>query len=114
MVLPKYKDIVDLIKKGSTLEAQERILELREAALELQEENLELREVNAKLQKRLATNESLKFESGLYWLLENDNRGGPFCPKCKDTKDQMVRMHKDDDGWWCYTCNHGFGTTSYT
>ena len=42
-LLPNYKDIVDLIKKGSTIEAQEKIMELREGALGLQEENLELK-----------------------------------------------------------------------
>ena len=35
-MLPKYRDIVDLLKKGSTLEAQEQIMRLREGALELQ------------------------------------------------------------------------------
>jgi hypothetical protein len=35
-MLPRYKDIVDLLKKGSTMEAQEQIMSLREGALELQ------------------------------------------------------------------------------
>ena len=43
-MLPKYKDIVDLIKKGATVEAQEKIMELREAAVNLQDEVHELRE----------------------------------------------------------------------
>jgi len=34
MLLPRYKDIVDLIKQGNIAEAQEQILALREAALE--------------------------------------------------------------------------------
>jgi len=34
MPLPRYKDIVDLLKQGKTAEAQEQILALREAALE--------------------------------------------------------------------------------
>jgi hypothetical protein len=42
-LLPNYKDIVDLLKKGSTIEAQEKIMELREGALALQEENLNLK-----------------------------------------------------------------------
>lgn len=42
-MLPKYKDIIELMKKGSTIEAQEQIMTLREGALELQEENQELR-----------------------------------------------------------------------
>jgi hypothetical protein len=32
-LLPNYKDIVELIRKGSTIEAQEEILELRKAAM---------------------------------------------------------------------------------
>ncbi len=43
-LLPNYKDIVELIRKGSTIEAQEKILELRKAAMQLQEENLALRQ----------------------------------------------------------------------
>jgi hypothetical protein len=45
-MLPKYKDIVELLKKGSTIEAQEQIMNLREGALELQEENHELKQKN--------------------------------------------------------------------
>lgn len=44
MAMPSYKDIVDLIKKGATIEAQEKIMELREAAVELQDENISLRQ----------------------------------------------------------------------
>ncbi len=40
MALPNYGDIVELIKKGATLEAQEKIMELRDGALDLQEQNL--------------------------------------------------------------------------
>ena len=39
-MLPTYTEIVDLIKKGSTIAAQEKIIELREAAITLQEDNL--------------------------------------------------------------------------
>jgi hypothetical protein len=108
--IPKYKDIVDLVKKGSTLEAQEKILELREAALELQEENLALKEELNQLKEELAKSDALSFENGVYWLSNNGEKEGPFCPKCHDTKGQLVRMHKDGNGWWCYTCALGFGT----
>jgi hypothetical protein len=39
MNLPSYKDIIELVKTGATIDAQERIMALRQAALELQEEN---------------------------------------------------------------------------
>ena len=37
MALPAYKDIIELIKKGATVEAQEKIMEPRETALSLRE-----------------------------------------------------------------------------
>ena len=52
-LLPNYKDIIELLKKGSTLEAQEKIMELREGALALQEENLELKEKVKELEESL-------------------------------------------------------------
>lgn len=111
MPLPNYSEIVELLKKGSTLEAQEKIMQLREASLELQEQNLALKEEIRNLKARLDREESLIFEKGLYWLQDEENAvDGPFCPKCHDTKDQMVRMHKDGSGWWCFTCTEGFNT----
>ena len=53
MPLPTYKDIVDLLKKGATFEAQERIMELREAVLELQEENVTLKQKIRELEESL-------------------------------------------------------------
>ena len=50
MTMPGYKDIVELIKMGSTIEAQEKIMELRETALEFQNENLTLKNQNQQMQ----------------------------------------------------------------
>jgi hypothetical protein len=44
MALPSYKELVELVKKGATLGAQQKIVELQEAYLELREENLKLKE----------------------------------------------------------------------
>lgn len=110
MALPKYKDIVDLIKKGSTLEAQEKIVELREAALDLQEENIALKEENSKLKAIIKTNKTLHFDGQVYWFKDGDKNEGPFCPHCHDVDDKMVRMHKDGNGYWCYNCAADFGT----
>ena len=68
MALPNYKDIFELIKKGSTIEAQEKIMELRKAALELQEENIELKNQILELQERARSLESFD---------------GEPCPKCR-------------------------------
>lgn len=68
MALPSYKDIVDLLKKGATIEAQEKIMELRESALELQEENINLKNQVLELQERVRKLESFE---------------GEPCPRCR-------------------------------
>jgi len=68
MALPNYKDIVELMKKGATIEAQEKIMELREAALALQEENISLKSQVMELQGKVRKLESFE---------------GEPCPKCR-------------------------------
>ncbi|HYA20452.1 MAG TPA: hypothetical protein VEG25_07400, partial [Burkholderiales bacterium] len=60
-MLPRYQDIVELIKKGATVEAQEKIMELREMALELQEENVNLKSQVNELQQALKLKEQLRW-----------------------------------------------------
>lgn len=68
-MLPRYKDIVELLKKGSTLEAQEQIMNLREGALDLQEENQELKEKIRELESKLLSTEDWKREKARYLLV---------------------------------------------
>ena len=112
--IPNYKDIVDLLKKGATLEAQEKILELREGALGLQEENLRLRSQLSELRGEMKVSKALRFDGNLYWLEnEGSETDGPFCPVCRDKDNKLVRLH---DGrkrnvktrWVCLICNSVF------
>jgi regulator of replication initiation timing len=110
--LPSYSMIVELIKKGATIEAQEQIMKLREAALELQEENLALREENKRLreEKELATN--LEFSDGVYWLHKDGKPTGPFCSACYDEHHRLSRPHDGSNyiaiRWICVVCSRRF------
>jgi|SRR6266850_3704109 len=104
MALPSYKDIVELIKKGATVEAQEQIMALREAALELQEANFTLREQVKNLEEALRTKGRLQFDGGMYWLAEGSKRDGPFCQHCHDVNGKLVRLQDWGDSWLCYAC----------
>lgn len=88
-MIPKYKDIVELMKKGSTLEAQEKIMELREAVIELQDENSELKNHIKEMESQLKFNSSLRFESPFYYS-ENDEV--PYCPKCWEADKKAVHL----------------------
>jgi len=106
MALPGYKEIVDLVKKGATIEAQEKIMELREAAISLQEENLNLREELRELKAKLALKKELNFDGSVYWQGGGDERDGPFCPSCNDSKSKLIRLQEYfDKQWRCKVCH---------
>jgi len=114
--LPDYKEIAELLKRGLTIEAQEKIMELRVGALELQEENLKLRQRVRDLESEVAVSRHLTFEArtGLYWLQKPDgSQDGPFCSVCYDQHKRLARLH---DGrqraaqtrWLCMICENTF------
>jgi len=82
MEIPNYKNIVELIKKGSTIEAQEKIMELREAALEYKEKNFELKNQIIQLQKKVRKLESFE---------------GEPCPKCRNPSWIVVSSEPDKE-----------------
>ena len=88
-MIPKYKDIVDLIKKGSTVEAQEKIMELREATIELQEENIGLKQKIVELEEILNKKEKMEFRAPFYFM---DGDEVPFCPRCWEVENNAVHF----------------------
>ena len=114
-LLPNYKDIVELLKKGSTIEAQEKIMELREGALSLQEENISLREKIKELESKLSQEKEIVWESPYYWVLDGQSRVGPFCQHCHDKNNELIRLQGDNEGWWeCKVCKNTFTDDSYS
>ena len=111
MAIPTYKDILELIKKGATVEAQEKIMELRETALGFQEENFSLRERIRLLEDDLKIKQQLKFEGASYWLNDGKTKDGPFCQRCYDVEKKLVRLQKgysDYSDGYCIACKHGY------
>ena len=106
MALPSYKDIIELLKKGATIEAQEKIMELREAALALQEENINLKNQVLELQGKVRKLESFEGEPcpkcrRPAWVVESSNPDSTFgdlggirrvyrCTECGITESQLV------------------------
>jgi len=69
-----FELIIELIKKGATIEAQQKIIELEGAVISLLEENLKLRKENLSLMQRLESSEK-----------------GERCPKCKKLTWNLVK-----------------------
>ena len=104
MSLPTYTDIVELIKKGATVEAQEKIMELREAVIELQEENLALRQEATELRSQLKLKGEVQFDGAVYWRVEEGNRIGPYCQRCFDVEGKLIRLQDYGRTWYCLQC----------
>jgi len=65
MAIPTYKDIMDLLGKAVTIEAQEKIMELRSAAINLEDE---LHETKKKLRESEEKKISNKRIARLGWI----------------------------------------------
>jgi hypothetical protein len=106
MAIPRYKDIVELMKKGATLEAQEKIMELREAALDLQEENINLKNKVLEIEEKVRKLESFEGEPcpkcrKPSWVVESSEPDRQFgdlggirrtyrCTECGFSEDQLI------------------------
>lgn len=113
-VLPSYKEIVDLLKKGATLEAQEKIMELREAVVVLQDENIALKQKVAELEQKLQIRSALVWRPPLYWLQEEQGERGPFCQRCYDVNGRLVRLQNPERGFWrCLECKNNYFSDDY-
>lgn len=100
----------DLVKKGMTIEAQEKIMDLREMVVDLRDQCVDLREENTLLKAKLAEKGSVFFEGGVYWIRKGDgSKDGPFCSPCYDNNGKLIRLTKDRLFYQCpvQSCNFG-------
>jgi hypothetical protein len=112
--LPSAKDIFELIKKGATLEAQEKIMELREMCITLQEENHNLRRRITELENILSISKRLMWEAPYYWVKSGEAKEGPFCQVCYDKEKRLIRLQNHGKGAWsCYSCKNSYFNSFY-
>ena len=113
-ILPSYKEIVELIKKGATLEAQEKLIEYREAIMSLQEENQSLKAKIKHLEEEISIKQGLTFDGRFYWLFKEGQKDGPYCQACFDSKSKLIRLQNPDTGYWtCLNCKSDYLTKDY-
>jgi len=92
-IIETSKIIVELAKKGMTLELQEANMQLREEALELQEENLKLKAENIRLKEKEELQEKVEFKRNVYYR-EGDEI--PFCPYCYEKRKILIHLSSFD------------------
>ena len=101
--------LFDLAKKAATIEERVKIVEAQEAILEIREENLSLRTRIEELEIMLQTKAELSFDDPVYWRIINDQKEGPYCQACYDSKGELMRLQSGNlplqgPRWFCTVC----------
>jgi tRNA(Ile2) C34 agmatinyltransferase TiaS len=113
-IMDTAKDVLELVKKGATIELQERLMQLREEALVLQEENIKLKETVQALEKEREIEQELVYEQPYYWRVKDDQKEGPYCQKCYDSDKHLIRLQAQGQGEWiCKACGGHYTDSSY-
>jgi hypothetical protein len=107
-MLPRWGEVVELLKKGMTLEAQQKLVELQEAFLTLKEDNLALRQQVSDLNAKLAGKSDMVWYEPFYWRERAEDFDGPYCQLCFDKDQKRIRLSRsevqDVPGGTIYSC----------
>lgn len=119
-------ELAKVIKTSSkSLEQAEVRFQLAELISALAEAKMELADVQSviiekdehikMLQNQLIENRNKIYEAPYYWLVDGEEREGPFCQKCKDVDDIYVRLQNAGaKGYWlCKCCNQYYKDRNY-
>ena len=119
-------DIAVLLKgSGISLEKAEYKLKLAELISVLADAKIELAEIQQlvmekeklirELQEALEIKETLTWEQPYYWLVDGNNKDGPFCQQCYDNDRKLARLQGNGNGYWeCKTCKNSYKDKTYT
>jgi len=117
-------EIAKIIKdSGASLEKAEVKLQLADLISALADAKIEIanireaiseNEIEIKaLTKKLEIKENIVWEKPYYFVVSNENKDGPYCQKCYDSKQLLIRL-QGEDGWWkCHECDSTYTDDSY-
>ncbi len=105
------KAVIDFIQQSDNVDLLQKMLSIQKQSLDLQGENAELKKKITFLEANSKLREALIFEDNAYWKKEDEgNRTGPFCSPCLDSKEKLIRLQKDSDGYggsfYCPVCEN--------
>lgn len=104
---------IELMKKGSQLEAQSQIQKLQEQYLGLHAENLELKQRLLDIKEKLEQREQMVFNEPYFYTENNEVKDGPYCPRCWQKDNKKCRVIKTPESYHsaekCQVCDQGFG-----
>jgi hypothetical protein len=103
----------DATLKMQTAELMSALADAKIQGAELQALLLEKDAQISELKAQLLVKEKIEYDGQCYWSVGGDQKDGPFCQKCYDTEDKLVRLQDGSSKWegrtkrWlkCYSCS---------
>ncbi len=101
------KDAARVFGEVKDAETREALANLKMEGAELAEENARLREEVQQLREQAKVSESLEFVDPVYWRKLEKSRDGPFCSRCWDADQKLIRLHDRSSStfWHCPACD---------
>ncbi|MDE1348504.1 hypothetical protein [Vibrio aestuarianus] len=119
-------ELAKVIKTSSeSLEKAEVKFQLAELISALAETKMELAEIQStiiqkdeqikELQSQLSERGKLEYEAPYYWRVDGGLKDGPFCQKCRDVDNLLVRLQSTRTlGYWsCKSCGKDYMDSNY-
>ncbi len=91
-IISTTKELIDLAKKGATIELELRLIKMQESELEHREEIVNLKSKLAKLEEVANTNKELEFTDGMY--VKNNEH---YCQLCWDSEQKLIRLQQREN-----------------
>lgn len=118
-------ELAKLIKdSGASLEQAEVKLKIAELISALADAKIELATIQGMLLEKdheivelvrlLDQKTNVKWEKPYYWLVDGEEKDGPFCQNCYDTENKLVRLQGGgQDYWHCHSCKGSYTDANY-
>jgi len=99
-----FKRALILCKEGRFEEAEAVLKSLQEEFLAVCEENEALKLQLTEVADVLDLADNIQFDGQKYWLMDTDEKKGPFCQVCYDRDGLLVHLQEHENHWECQSC----------
>lgn len=104
----RFKEIGELFACGKYEQAKFLLMEMQSRCIALRDEMAILKTRLLMLEEILNLARNLYFEHGLYWLKIDGIRQGPYCARCYEDNNILIRLDKLEDKRVCPLCGESY------
>jgi len=105
-IFETLKSMASVLREADKIELYQQILGVMEKLSEMQDKLEKLEAENNSLKERLKIKNDLKYLHNAYWLESNND--GPFCTRCWDKHNQLIRLKDEKPFLKCPECSNSF------